>query len=127
MEDTPEMRISDAERQDVIRRIQSAYAEGRLDTSELEERLEVTHRSKVSSDLTRVVADLPDPPQPLRVRANSDRWTAALIQWKPLLAAPLICTLIYLITSPGDYYWPIWVWFGVSVPVIFSVLGSAAE
>ena len=29
-----------------------------------------------------------------------------------ILTAPIVCTAIYLLTTPGGYFWPKWVWFG---------------
>ena len=37
-----------------------------------------------------------------------------------VLIAPIICTAIYLLTTPGGYFWPKWVWFGCVVVPFFS-------
>ncbi len=118
-----DIRIGDADRNVVIERLQVAYAEGRIDTAELEERLELAHRARSRSDLVTIVADLPGELPTLPVNASPPvnifgRIQPELARAAPLLFAPIICTLIYLMTIPGGYFWPMWVWFGCSIPLV---------
>lgn len=60
------IRISTAEREQVITRLQNAFAEGRLDDRELDERVLQVLNAKTAGDLEPVVNDLPaEPVQPL--------------------------------------------------------------
>lgn len=123
----PNIRIGDADRDVVIARVKTAYAEGRLRTEELEERIDLIHRARFQADLVPLVADLPNPSSSIvrRSRAGvSGRSSRALGYARPFLFAPIICTIIWLITTPGGYFWPVWVWFGCSIPVIRFVLRS---
>jgi uncharacterized Tic20 family protein len=52
------LRISTAEREPVVDRLQQAYAEGRLDKSELDLRLHLAMTAKTRADLDVVLADL---------------------------------------------------------------------
>jgi uncharacterized Tic20 family protein len=52
------MRVSDAEREPVVDRLQQAYADGKLDEPELDIRLHLTMTSKTRADLDAVVSDL---------------------------------------------------------------------
>lgn len=56
---TPEIRISDADRERAAVRLQTALGEGRITVDELEERLAVVYASRYASDLSPVFADLP--------------------------------------------------------------------
>lgn len=55
------IRISDADRERVTARLRDHYAEGRLTSDELDERITATLSAKTYGDLRRVTADLPDP------------------------------------------------------------------
>lgn len=57
------MRISDADRERVTARLREHYAEGRLTSDELEERITATLNAKTYGDLRRIMADLPEPPE----------------------------------------------------------------
>jgi Domain of unknown function (DUF1707) len=55
------IRISDADRERVAARLRDHYAEGRLSSEELDERITATLSAKTFGDLRGVMADLPDP------------------------------------------------------------------
>jgi hypothetical protein len=55
------IRISDADRERVGARLREHYAEGRLSSEELEERITATFSAKTIGDLRGVMADLPEP------------------------------------------------------------------
>ncbi|WP_299052441.1 DUF1707 domain-containing protein [uncultured Nocardioides sp.] len=57
--DPARLRISDAERHRTADVLRDAAAEGRLDITELEERIEATYAAKTYADLVPIVADLP--------------------------------------------------------------------
>ncbi|MFF9122996.1 DUF1707 domain-containing protein [Streptomyces sp. NPDC014889] len=58
-EDLPELRASDADRERVAEQLRDALAEGRLDMSEFEERLDATYRARTYGELTPITRDLP--------------------------------------------------------------------
>ncbi len=116
----PEYRIGDAEREVVVERLQAAFGEGRLDAGELEERLEIAYGAKTRSDLVALEADLPPVPMPAPPRQREPFLTPDVL---PFLMPPMICTIIYLITNAGGYFWPVWVWLGCSVPLAFVLVG----
>ncbi|MEU6715839.1 DUF1707 domain-containing protein [Nonomuraea sp. NPDC046802] len=55
-------RVSDGDREMTVQRLQQAYADGRLDTAELEQRLERALTAASYGDLAAVTADLPGLP-----------------------------------------------------------------
>src|SRR3954451_3292069 len=57
------LRVSHAEREPVVERLQQAYAEGRLDNSELDLRLHLAMSAKTQGDLAAVLSDLTPAPQ----------------------------------------------------------------
>jgi len=54
------IRISDADRERVAARLREHYAEGRLSSDELEERIAAVFSAKTAGDLRPVMADLPE-------------------------------------------------------------------
>jgi uncharacterized Tic20 family protein len=74
------LRVSDAEREPVVDRLQHAYAEGRLDKSELDLRLHLAMTAKTRADLDVVLADLEPTkrPQPQPDPTAEQRLLAAL-------------------------------------------------
>lgn len=56
------IRLSDAERDAAAEVLRDAYAEGRLDLGEFEDRLSLVHDARVRADLPPVLADLPGQP-----------------------------------------------------------------
>jgi uncharacterized Tic20 family protein len=78
----PSLRVSHAEREPVVERLQQAYAEGRLDKSELDLRLHLAMTAVTRADLDVVLRDLtPSPaakPIPMGEPTAEQRVLAAL-------------------------------------------------
>jgi hypothetical protein len=55
------IRISDADREQVVARLREHFAEGRLNEDELDERVAAALSAKTAGDLRRIMADLPGP------------------------------------------------------------------
>ena len=58
MDTSGDLRVSDAEREPVIRRLQDAYAEGRLDEDEFDMRVQLAITARTRRDLGTVTHDL---------------------------------------------------------------------
>jgi Domain of unknown function (DUF1707) len=54
-----EVRVSDADREDVVRRLLRAVGEGRLDMDEFDERAALAYAARTRSDLDPLTSDLP--------------------------------------------------------------------
>ena len=64
------MRVSDADREQVTTRLREHFAEGRLSSDELDERVSAALGAKTVGDLRHVLADLPEP-EPAGVSASA--------------------------------------------------------
>jgi hypothetical protein len=60
-EDLPELRASDADRERVAEHLRDALAEGRLDMTEFEERLDAAYKARTYGELAPLTRDLPVP------------------------------------------------------------------
>jgi len=56
----PAIRVSDRDRDAVVYRLQEAFAEGRLDDDEFDQRTRAALSARLSTDLATLTADLPD-------------------------------------------------------------------
>lgn len=64
----PHLRPSRAEREDVAALLAIAFAEGRLDLVEYEDRVAAAYAGRTNADLGRLLLDLPPPGAPSRPR-----------------------------------------------------------
>jgi Domain of unknown function (DUF1707) len=68
----PAIRVSDLDRDAVANRLQDAFAEGRLDDGEFDQRMRAALTARLSTELEVLTTDLPDMPQrPAAVAARS--------------------------------------------------------
>ena len=111
----PEMRASDGDRDKVAGALREHAAQGRLTMEEFHERLELVYQSRTYGELQRITADLPGTdlaaapakaPAPAP-RDNVDKGLKAA--WSAWSVSVAICTVIYLLSTPGGYFWPMWV------------------
>jgi hypothetical protein len=135
--DESRLRVSDAEREAVVTRLQDALAEGRLTPEEFSERLDRVYAARTRGELERLAADLPAGPLPQpaaargvarrpsvdRTPARPDRSSRALrAAWAAWGVAVSVNVVIWFLVwvSSGEpaYFWPMWVagpWGGVLV------------
>jgi hypothetical protein len=111
-----QIRISDADRERVTARLREHFAEGRLSSDELDERITAALRAKTFGDLRPIMADLPDdepqPPQP-------PAWIAGrrISPWQgPRIAPLLIVALIAALAIQGGGWF-----FFAFVKVLFAI------
>jgi len=98
------IRISDADRERVTGRLREHFAEGRLTSEELDERITAALSAKTYGDLRRIMADLPEaapvPPPDGPARPWAGR-PGALV-WRGPRVLPLIfIALIAALVIPG--------------------------
>jgi hypothetical protein len=87
--DSPELRVSDADRETAVARLRVAGGEGRLTLEELAERVERADSARTRGDLDALMADLPDTPT-TAVEPRSSGWIVAVMggaarkgRWRP--------------------------------------------
>jgi hypothetical protein len=68
----PAIRVGDRDRDDAARRLQDAFAEGRLDDDEFDQRMRAALTAKVSTELDVLTADLPAATERTMVPAVAD-------------------------------------------------------
>src|SRR5215468_989469 len=98
------IRLSDADRERVTERLREHYAEGRLSSDELDERITTALSAKTYGDLRGLMADLPDAaPVPPR-QWERPPWVGrrSSIAWRgPRLLPVALLVLIAALVIPG--------------------------
>jgi len=82
-----DLRAADADREATAERLRHAHGEGRLDTGELEERLQACYSARTYGELDWLVADLPGTPKDAE---------ASRRQRRPARLVPLVAVLVAL-------------------------------
>lgn len=114
----PTLRIGDTERNAVAEALSQHFSDGRLDQTELKERLDRAMTAKTGADLTGLLADLPplpgqQPPAPApRHRRGAGVWILLGVVFLALLTAPWH-------VGPGA---PLWIWFPRIPWILFGVI-----
>ncbi len=126
---TPDnVRASDQDRQQVVERLQTAMADGRLKMDEYMERMEQAYEAVTYGDLARLQADLPAMtgkaktpavPKTAAVAQSAPRgWFASLptplkVLWTIWMVPVFVNVVVWGLVSAGHghlvYPWPVWV------------------
>ena len=110
MSDKPELRASDADRKAVVDELTRHCGEGRLTLAETEDRVAAAWGARTLGELRELLHDLPTtkrggPPERLRPPTSRTRFGVHLRIYLTVMA---FLVLIWLLTDPGGYFWPIW-------------------
>ena len=113
LEERNELRVSDDERREAVRRLQVELSVGRLDLAEFEERCDEAGRARTRSDLAKVLRDLPALP-PGRVVTAATVSTAVAVNGA--------CVSWWTIAGAETAFWPGWVLASTGAVVAVGVL-----
>ncbi|HYT10864.1 MAG TPA: DUF1707 domain-containing protein [Mycobacteriales bacterium] len=133
--DPGSMRAGNADRERVVRALNDAFAEGRLDVGELDERVSRAYAAKTLDQLGPLTADLPVPRHEVertRGAAPQPGWPAREVEpggehraWRRavtgavavFLVNVLIWAVVSISTQSWIYFWPVW----LLIPLVLTV------
>jgi hypothetical protein len=155
------VRAGTEDRQRVLDLLQEHYVAGRLDSAELEERIERTLAARTLTELDALLADLPSVARPAeqpfgdstagerqrprrgRHRRNEDgglcgphdldalhgRWARGglVAHAMSYLLVSAMLVAIWLLTTPGGYFWPVWPILGWGIGLASHGLASRSR
>ena len=113
-----DLRAADKDRDVVRQLLTEAFADGRLDREEFDERAELVARARTLGDLPPLVRDLvpvsPVVPAVAGLMSPAELQEKALERWRSdrreaafgLIAVSTITTLIWALTMRGGFFWP---------------------
>jgi hypothetical protein len=129
------LRAGNADREQVVAQLNKAFAEGRLDVRELDERIAAAYAAKTMGELAPLTADLPSGRSPAPRSASTPARPAADREIEHggrraaiggALGLFLVNVLIWAVVSIGAgsliYFWPIW----TAIPLVLAVVGAVA-
>ncbi|HYD09102.1 MAG TPA: DUF1707 domain-containing protein [Acidimicrobiales bacterium] len=136
------MSASESERDRTVKALTKHCGDGRITLEELEERIELAYAAGTSADLKALLADLPkddllavtgitpspalqrhpspSPPSAPKAPARPSRRAgevALAIHAVVYLSIMALLVVIWLLTSPFGYPWPIWPALGMGLPL----------
>ncbi len=127
------VRAGNADREKVVARLNTAFAEGRLDVGELDERVTAAYAAKTLGQLAPLTADLPVPHRPAPVaparreptpararRADGHRWAPVGAMVGVFLLNVLIWAVLAVADGDRPYFWPVW----LLIPVFVTAMGA---
>lgn len=106
----PGVRAADSDREATAERLRHHHAEGRLDVTEFQDRLDSTYRAKTVGELHKLVSDLPRESQRGPLGRGARLRAVWMLPWVPLLFV-----VIAISALAGHHHAGLWVLF----PVIF--------
>lgn len=121
---TPEIRASDAEREQIARTLQTAATDGRLTLEEMEERLEQLYSTKYRHELEVLVRDLPAAapeagPARLEEAPRARRFSGPLAVHAVVVGVMSVMLIGRWVASDAPFFWPVfpmfWLWMSVLV------------
>ena len=108
----PNLRAADADRERIAERLRQSHAEGRLDLTEFQQRLERCYEAKTVGELDQLVSDLPRESD-LDARHAGGRVRPS--SWHPWPLVPILIALFVIAAATGHHLF--WLW----VPLLFLV------
>jgi len=130
------MRASDADRDVVLRALTEAYADGRLDPDELDERTTAVQTARTLGELPVHLTDLVPAADHIstvpavRPLSTQQVEAEAVVRWRRSrndalrmwLFVSTICWTIWLITSFGGHPWPVYPMLGTAFPLLGTLV-----
>lgn len=122
--------MGDEERLRAAGDLEAAAAAGILTLSEVDERLRDVWHARTRAQVQALVADLPEDWLRVRRRADAAAHAARLARRslpahvRSWLALAALLIGIWLLTTPGGYFWPVWPILGTS-PCLLGHVAAA--
>jgi hypothetical protein len=128
-----DMRVSDAERNQVQDRLKRAHDAGQLDLGEFDDRVQSVWAARTRGQLDRVTADLPNLPVPRPPGARAPVFSdtpggvamrVLTIIWASITVVNLAVWGMISVTT-GHFLYPWWTWVAIPPGAVLAVLYAA--
>ena len=130
------MRVSDSERERIVRELTQHCGDGRLTLDELEERIAEAYAATTTDELQHAIRELPatprkivapparraDPPavrptQTVSHRNHRAGEIALKVHATVFVSVMALLIAIWFLTMPFGYFWPVWPALGMGLPL----------
>jgi hypothetical protein len=119
--DPANLRVSDADREQVAQELREHMVAGRLTQDELEERTDRAYHAATRGELDAVKGDLPMSAASLQLAIAERRARLRRRLWQEAsggVAASVLCVGIWAASGASGSFWPIWVIIFTLLPVV---------
>jgi hypothetical protein len=99
-----DLRVSDAERDEVVEALRGHAQAGRLTSDELEERVALALKATTRDDLAALQRDLP---VPARRAVSRPRARRPAYGYPPFVPLAILLVLVWAVSGAGSF-WPLW-------------------
>jgi hypothetical protein len=129
----PTVRASDADRDQLAGELRDHAVAGRIDTAELEQRLQSAYAARTLGELDELRRDLPATPEQvaLAVRERRAQLVRRAVQEAGgSLGLFAVCTAIWIYSGASGFFWPLFVIIGVLGLLVrngWDLYGPAAD
>jgi hypothetical protein len=133
MSDPSQLRVADADREQLVEELREHALAGRLSSEEMEERIGSAYRAMTRADLEALRADLPvsTTSVALALRKRKSQLRRRLVQETGGgLGVSALCVGVWLASGPSGSFWPGWVIGVTLLPVIrdaWQLLGPGSD
>ncbi len=133
MSDPSQLRVADADREQMVAELREHALAGRLSSEEMEERIGSAYRAMTRGDLDALRADLPvsSTSVALALRKRKGQLRRRLVQETGGgLGVSALCVGVWLASGAGGSFWPAWVIGVTLLPVIrdaWQLLGPGSD
>lgn len=133
MNDPSQLRVADADREQLVEELREHALAGRLSSEEMEERIGSAYRAMTRADLDALRADLPvsSTSVALALRKRKGQLRRRLVQETGGgLGVSALCVGVWLASGPSGSFWPGWVIGVTLLPVIrdaWQLLGPGSD
>jgi hypothetical protein len=106
------VRASDEDREQLIAELNEHLVAGRLDTDELERRVQAAYSASTTGELDALRSDLPVPSRQVALQHAQRRrqLTRRMVQESGgSLGAFVVCTVVWAASGAQGQFWPVWV------------------
>ncbi len=133
MSDPSQLRVADADREQLADELREHAVAGRITSEELEERIGGAYQATTRADLDALRADLPVSPKSvaLALRKRKGQLRRRLLQESGGgLGVSAVCVGIWIASGASGGFWPAWVIGATLLPVVrdaWRLLGPASD
>jgi Domain of unknown function (DUF1707) len=133
MSDPSQLRVADADREQLVEELREHALAGRLSSEEMEERIGGAYRARTRADLDALRADLPvsSTSVALALRKRKGQLRRRLVQEAGgALGVSGVCVGVWLASGANASFWPAWVIGATLLPVIrdsWQLLGPGSD
>jgi hypothetical protein len=111
------LRCTDAERAQAVHVAKRACADGRITLDDFGQRVDAIWASATYGELRAVLSDIP---AELVTSPAASLPPGRVSPWRPYIVVMAVLVAVWLLSTPGGYFWPMWPALGWGLPLVLK-------